>query len=72
MPRAVQEQERARVMPETRRDEAAAPGRTHSAPDAAPQRERVDLPGKPANRMYRGQDNKESGERRRSWQKSDN
>jgi hypothetical protein len=72
MPRAVQEQERARVMPETRRDEAAVPGRTRSAPEAAPQRERVDLPGKPANRMYRGQDNKESGERRRSWQKSDN
>ena len=72
MPRAVQKQERARAMPEPRRDETAAPGRTRSAPEAAPQRERADLPGKPANRMYRDQGNKESGERRRSWQKSDN
>lgn len=68
-PRAVQEQERARATPEPRRGEAA-PGRTRPAPEAAPQRERADLPGKPANRMYRGQDNKESGDRRRS--KSDN
>lgn len=69
-PRAAQEQERARAMPEPRRGEAA-PGWTRSAPEAAPQRERVereraDLPGQPANRVYRGQDNKEGGDRRRS------
>lgn len=69
-PRAVQEQERARAMPEPRRGESA-PGRT-PAPAATPQRERADLPGKPANRMYQGQDNKENGDRRRSRQKSDN
>ena len=74
-PRAVQEQGRARATPEPRRGEAA-PGLTRSAPEATPQRERVerapaaDLPGKPANRVYRGQDNKENGDRRRS--KSDN
>jgi hypothetical protein len=68
-PRAVQEQERVRATPEPRKSEAA-PGWTRPAPEAAPQRERADLPGKPANRMYRGQDNKESGDRRRS--KSDN
>ncbi|MDP3483052.1 MAG: hypothetical protein Q8S05_07075, partial [Sulfuricella sp.] len=71
-PRAVQEQERVRATPEPRKGEAAAPSRTRPAPEAAPQRERADLPGKPANRMYRGQDNKESGDRRRSWQKPDN
>lgn len=69
-PRAAQEPERARAMPEPRRGEAA-PGWTRSAPEATPQRERVereraDLPGQPANRVYRGQDNKEGGDRRRS------
>jgi hypothetical protein len=69
-PRAVQEQERARSTLEPRRGEAVVPGR-RSVPEAIPQRERTDLPGKPANRMYRGQDNKENSDRRRSWQKSD-
>jgi hypothetical protein len=69
-PHAAQEQERARATPEPRRGEAA-PGWTRSVPEATPQRERVereraDLPGKPANRMYRGQENKENGDRRRS------
>ncbi|BAN35991.1 hypothetical protein SCD_n02182 [Sulfuricella denitrificans skB26] len=45
-----------------------APGWTRSDPEATPQRERVereraDLPGEPANRMYRGQDNKENSDR---------
>jgi hypothetical protein len=75
-PHAVQEQERARATPEPRKGEATS-GWTRSAPEATPQRERVereraDLPGKPANRVYRGQDNKENGDRRRSWKKSDN
>lgn len=75
-PRAAQEPERARPAPEPRRGEAA-PGWTRPAPEATPQRERAereraDLPGKPANRVYRGQDNKENSDRRRSWQKSDN
>jgi hypothetical protein len=70
-PRAVQEQERARATQEPRRGEAAS-GRTRPAPETTPQRERADLPGNPANRMYRGQDNKEGGDRRRSGQKSDN
>ncbi|MHB1590773.1 MAG: DUF6600 domain-containing protein [Sulfuricella sp.] len=70
-PRAVQEQERARATPEPRRGEAA-PGWIRSTPEATPQRERkrAYLPGRPANRMYRGQDNNKNGERRRS--KSDN
>ncbi|GAO35354.1 hypothetical protein SCT_0740 [Sulfuricella sp. T08] len=76
-PRAVQEQERVRATPEPRRGEAT-PGWTRSVPEATPQRERAereraDLPGKPANRVYRGQDsNKENSDRRRSWQKPDN
>jgi hypothetical protein len=75
-PRTVQEQERARATPEPRRVEAA-PGWTRSTPEATPQRERVereraDLPGQPANRVYRDQDNKENGDRRRSKQKPDN
>jgi hypothetical protein len=36
------------------------------------ERERADLPGQPANRVYRDQDNKENGDRRRSKQKPDN
>jgi hypothetical protein len=75
-PRAVQEQERPRATPEPRRGEAA-PGWTRSAPESTPQRERVereraDLPGSPANRVYRGQENKENSDRRRSRQRSDN
>ena len=69
--RAVQESERARTTLESRKGEAV-PGWTRSAPEAVPQRERADLPGKPANRVYRGQDNKENSDRRRSWKKSDN
>jgi len=74
-PRPVQEQEKARATPEPRKGEVE-PGWTRSAPEATLQRERVereraDLPGKPANRVYRGQDNKENSDRRRSWQKTD-
>jgi hypothetical protein len=73
-PRAVQEQERVRTTSESRRSEAV-PSRTRSNPEAAPQQERVereraDLPGKPANRMYQDQDGKKNKDRRRS--KSDN
>lgn len=69
-PRAVQEQERIRIMPEPRKSVGeTVPSLIRSAPEAAPQRERVpDLPGKAANRMYRGQDNKENDDRRRSGQ----
>lgn len=74
-PRPAQEQERVRATPEPRKGEAA-PGWTRSAPEATLQRERVereraDLPGKPANRVYRSQENKENSDRRRSWQKTD-
>jgi len=70
-PHAVQEQ--ARATPELRRGETA-PGWIRSAPETTPQRgrERVYLPGKPANRVYRSQDSKENGDRRHSGQKSDN
>jgi hypothetical protein len=69
-PRAVQERERERAKQVPRREEAAQE-ESRAVTDAPRQRERVDLPGKPANRMYRGKD-KENGERRRSQQKSDN
>ena len=74
-PRAAQGQERARAKPEPRWDDAAPVIR--STPEATPQQERVqhertDLPGKPANSMFRGQDNKENGDRRRSLPKPDN
>ena len=70
-PRAVQQRERERITPEPRRGEAAPAG-PRAAPEETRQRERVereraDLPGKPANRMYRGQDD-DKRERRRSQQ----
>lgn len=70
-PRTVQERERERITPEPRRGEAASTG-PRAAPEETRQRERVereraDLPGKPANRMYRGQDD-DKRERRRSQQ----
>ncbi len=70
-PRAVQERERERITPESRRGEAAPAG-PRAAPEETRQRERMereraDLPGKPANRMYRGQDD-DKRERRRSQQ----
>ena len=68
-PRAAKE----RVTPDSRKD-AAVQDEPRATSEAHRQRERVDrpdLPGKPANRMYRDKD-KENGERRRSKQKSDN
>ncbi|MDP2793104.1 MAG: hypothetical protein Q8O25_03315, partial [Sulfurisoma sp.] len=72
--RAVQERERERIAPEPRRIETA-PSLPRVAPEPArrqerverTERERADLPGQPANRMFRGQD-RENGERRRSQQ----
>ena len=74
-PRAAQEQERARVTPEPRRGEAA-PGWTRSAPEAARSGSEWNANARPARQtrqpMYRGQENKESGDRRRSSQKPEN
>lgn len=67
--RAVQERER--VTPETRRSFAAPVG-PRAAPAETRQQERADLPGKPANRVFRVEDrDNEKGERRRSKQKPD-
>jgi len=70
--RAVQERER--VSPEPGRS-LAAPVAPRAAPAATRQQERADLPGKPANRVFRGQDkenNSEKIERRSTRQKPDN
>lgn len=70
--RPAQERERERVVSEPRRIEAA-PSQPRVSPEPAQRQERVerrertDLPGQPANRMYRGKD-REDGERRRSQQ----
>lgn len=73
-PRLIQERERVqeRQTPEPRRIEPV-PTPPRVAPEPArrqerverTERERVDLPGQPANRMFRGQD-RENGEHRRS------
>lgn len=68
-PRAVQERER--VTPETRRS-LAAPAAPRAAPEETRQQERADLPGKPANRVFRVEDrDNERGDPRRSRQKPD-
>ena len=66
-------QERGRLTPEPRRSEAAPAAPRASAPREIRQRQQVDrsnLPGKPANRVYRIKDkDKEKGERQRSQHK---
>ncbi len=74
-PRAAQERERERIVQEPRRIDAA-PSQPRAAPEPVrrqervepreERRERADLPGQPANRMYR--QDRENGERRRSQQ----
>lgn len=63
-------QERERIMPESRRS-PTAPITPHAVPEETRQKDQADLPGKPANRVFRVEDqDSEKGDWRRSLNKN--